>query len=63
MHLTFSPPDKTLAFFKASSPENNTLPNHPLKSCSYTVPSVNCLNQSTSDNSQSLKYFELSLGK
>ena len=30
IHLTFSPPDKTLASFKASSPENNILPKNPL---------------------------------
>ena len=30
IHLTFSPPDNTLASFKASSPENNILPKNPL---------------------------------
>ena len=30
IHLTFSPPDNTLASFNASSPENNILPRNPL---------------------------------
>ena len=29
-HLTFSPPDKTLTVFNASSPENSILPKKPL---------------------------------
>ena len=58
---TFSPPDKTLLVFKASSPLNNIFPKKPRINTSSLSSSVfaYCLNQSTSVRSLS-KYSELS---
>ena len=59
---TFSPPDNTLLFFKASSPEKIIFPKKPRKNTSSRSSSVfaYCLNQSTKFNSPFWKNSELS---
>ena len=62
IHLTFSPPERTLTSFNASSPEKSILPSHPrikVASCSFE----NCLSQSTKFKVQFSKYDLLSCGR
>ena len=61
IHLTFSPPDKTFTFFKASSDENNILPKKPLTKASSLF-SENFLNHSTRSSLDS-KYLSWFFGK
>src|SRR5699024_4119216 len=63
MQRTFSPPDSTLAFFKASSPENNILPRKLRKNVSVSSSGEYCLKQSTKGKSLFSKNAELSFGK
>src|SRR5699024_1592021 len=60
---TFSPPDKTLGFFIASSPENSILPKKLLKNVSVCSSGEYCLNQSTKLFSLPSKNSALSFGK
>ena len=62
MQRTLSPPERTFAFFVASSPENISLPSQPLTSLSKTR-SEYLLTQSISESSQPSKNSELSDGK
>src|SRR5699024_8890566 len=63
MQRTFSPPDKTLAFFNASSPEKSIRPKNPRKNVSVSSSGAYCLSQSTSVKSTPSKNSELSFGK
>ena len=64
IHLTFSPPDKTLQDFKASSPPNSILPRKLLMNNSSLSSSLlaHCLSQSTNEIFLSKKEW-LSIGR
>src|SRR5699024_5540058 len=64
IHLTFSPPESTSAFFLTSSPLNSIRPKKPLKNVSVcSSGGAYCLNQSTKFIFTPSKNSELSLGK